>query len=173
MIARGMEHNSIALAEAHHTCAIPKPGKRVKDADRQADRERGKKRRDAARAAQRHEEEFGPHAELIRELPCAADEPRLYASYEAVLETLQTYAGSGKRLSDPHHAVTRQRRDGKARHLLPLCEGPAGCHRKCSGINSSERQLQLDCGLDFTVVAAWIWAAAHVLFPHLYTEAEA
>jgi hypothetical protein len=104
-------------------------------------RKRSKARREAA---------FGPQAEECRHLPCCACRPDLYGE-----ELLAFDYRSTRRISDPHHTVTRPA--GKDRDCIPLCMGPTGHHRACSGINSSEKQVQGECGLDFREVAARLY----------------
>ena len=91
--------------------------------------------------------EFGPQAAWCRHSPCAACYPTLYGDDLLALEYHSTVE-----ISDPHHTVTRP--GGLDRDTIPLCDKH---HKACSAVNSSEKQVQRDCGLNFRQVAATIY----------------
>lgn len=97
------------------------------------------RKRNPERLAKRREVEFGPQAEECRHLPCCVCHPDLYTDELRALDHRTNH-----RISDPHHIVKRP--GGTDGDTIPLCMGPTGHHRACSGINSSERVVESSAG---------------------------
>lgn len=117
-----------------------KAATRAREKGRSPLRQRGKK------YTLKQKRAFAGQAEWCRHHPCAACHPELYTEDLLALEHY-----SEVRISDPHHTVAGQGRQD--RDCIPLCRRH---HRLCSAVNSTERDVQRDCGLNFIQVAAII-----------------
>jgi hypothetical protein len=98
------------------------------------------------RRALRRATAFAGQAEWCRHHLCAACFPHLYTD-----EFLAQEHPQHERVSDPHHTVAGHNR--KDEHNIPLCRTH---HDRCSAVGSSERDVQVACGLNFRAVAALI-----------------